>query len=91
MNAIVEQALLRQLRTLSSQQLAEVQDFVDFLASKAIRQAAWERLLAIAPALEAAGTPAMSGDELDAEIHAARAERRRAPGGKPAGAHTDRA
>lgn len=76
MNAIVEQALMRKLKSLSPQQLAEVQDFVEFLAAKAKRQAAWDRLLAVAPALEAAGVPPMTEDEIDAEVQAARAERR---------------
>lgn len=55
---------------------AEVADFVEFLSDKARRQAAWDRLLAIAPALEAAGQPACDEAELAAEIDAARAERR---------------
>lgn len=76
MNATVEQALMSKLRTLSPQQVAEVQDFVEFLAAKAKRQAAWDRLMAIAPALEAAGVPPMTEDEVEAEIQASRAERR---------------
>lgn len=76
MNATVEQALMSKLRTLSPQQVAEVQDFVEFLAAKAKRQAAWDRLMAIAPALEAAGVPPMTEGEIEAEIQASRAERR---------------
>lgn len=76
MNAAVEQALMRKLRELSPQQLSEVQDFVEFLAAKSKRQAAWDRLLAIAPALEAAGVPPRSEEEIEAEIQAVRAERR---------------
>jgi len=49
---------------------------VDFLAARAKRVAALDRLLAIAPALEAAGIPPMTEDEIDVEIKAARAERR---------------
>lgn len=70
------QVLIEKLELLPPQQLAEVEDFVDFLANKSRRRAAWERLLAIAPALEAAGMPPMSMDEINAEIKAARAERR---------------
>ena len=70
------QVLIEKLEQLPAQQLAEVEDFVDFLANKSRRSAAWERLLAIAPALEAAGIPPMSMDEINAEIKAARAERR---------------
>jgi hypothetical protein len=46
------------------------------LAAKAKKRAAIDRLLAIAPALEAAGVSAMSEDEIAAEVKAARAEGR---------------
>jgi hypothetical protein len=52
-----------------------VEDFVDFLTAKARKRAAIDRLLAIAPALEAAGVEPMSDEEINAEIKAARAER----------------
>jgi hypothetical protein len=51
----VEQSLMSKIRTLSPQQVAEVEDFVEFLATKARKRSALDRLLAIAPALEAAG------------------------------------
>ena len=76
MNAIVEQALISKIRTLSPQQVAEVEDLVEFLATKAARRAALDRLLAIAPALEAAGVAPMSEEEIATEVKAARAERR---------------
>lgn len=76
MNTTVEQALMSKIRTLSPQQLAEVDDFVEFLAARSKKSAALDRLLAIAPALEAAGIEPMSEDEIAAEIKAARAERR---------------
>jgi len=76
MNATVEQALISKLRTLSPQQVAEVEDFVEFLAAKARKRTALDRLLAIAPALEAAGVAPMSEEEIAAEVKAARAERR---------------
>ncbi len=76
MNATVEQALLSKIRSLSPQQVAEVEDFVEFLSAKSKKNAALDRLLAIAPALEAAGQVPMSEDEIAAEIAAARAERR---------------
>lgn len=76
MNAAAEQALISKIRTLSQQQLAEVEDFVEFLAAKSKKYAALDRLLAIAPALEAAGVEPMSEDEIAAEVKAARAERR---------------
>ena len=69
-----EQALLSRIRSLSPQQVAEVEDFVEFLATKSSRHAALDRLLAIAPALEAAGVAPMSEEEIVAEVKAARAE-----------------
>jgi hypothetical protein len=72
MNASVEQALISKLRTLSPQQVAEVQNFVEFLAAKAKKRLALDRLLSIAPALEATGMAPMSEDEMAAELKAAR-------------------
>ena len=76
MNATVEQSLMFKIRTLSPQQVAEVEDFVEFLAAKVKKRAALDRLLAIAPALQAAGAKDMSEDEITAEVDAARAKRR---------------
>lgn len=71
-----EQVLFEKLKALPLEQRAEVEDFVDFLTAKSRKRSALDRLLAIAPALEAAGIEPMSEDEIDAEIKAARAERR---------------
>ncbi|MCB1823548.1 MAG: hypothetical protein KDJ54_02780 [Candidatus Competibacteraceae bacterium] len=76
MNAVIEQRLLSKIKTLSPPQVAQVEDFVEFLAAKWERQAAFGRLLAIAPALEAAGAEPVSEDELAAEIKAARQARK---------------
>lgn len=76
MNASIEQNLISKIRALSPQQLAEVEDFVEFLAAKAKKRAALDRLLAIAPALEAAGAEPMSEEKIAAEVVAVRAERR---------------
>ena len=91
MNATVEQVLIAKIKALSPQQVAEVVDFVEFLAAKSAKRAALDRLLAIAPALEAAGVEPMSEDEIAAEVKAARAERRArlaaaGPAAKDAGA-----
>jgi hypothetical protein len=75
MNATVEQVLLSKIKALTPQQVAEVEDFVDFLAAKTARRAAMGRLLAIAPALEAAGAEPASEEEIAAEVKAARSER----------------
>lgn len=76
MNATVEQVLITKIKALSPQQGAEVADFVEFLAAKAAKRAAIDRLLAIAPELEAAGVEPMSEEEIAAEVKAVRAERR---------------
>jgi len=76
MNATVEQVLISKLRSLSPQQVAEVEDFVEFLAAKSRKRTALDRLLAIAPALEAVGVAPMSEDEIAAEVKAARVELR---------------
>ena len=81
MNATIEQSLMSKIRTLSPQQVAAVEDFVEFLAAKTSKRSALDRLLAIAPALEAAGAEPISEDEIAAEIDAARAERRARPAG----------
>jgi hypothetical protein len=78
--------LIEKLKALPPEQRAEVEDFVDFLAARAERQAALDRLLAIAPALEAAGVEPMSEEEIDAEVKAARAERH----ARNAGSRADR-
>ena len=74
--SMTDQVLLETLKSLPAEQRAEVEDFVEFLAAKAKKRAAWERLLAMAPALEAAGGAPMSEEEVAAEIQAARTERR---------------
>jgi hypothetical protein len=71
-----EQVLFEKLKALPQQQRAEVEDFVDFLAAKSRKRSALDRLLAIAPALEAAGVEPMSEEAIAAEVKAARAERR---------------
>jgi hypothetical protein len=76
MTARDDDALMEKLRSLPPEQRAEVEDFVDFLAAKAQKRAALDRLLAIAPALDVAGVEPMSQEEILAEIKAVRAERR---------------
>jgi hypothetical protein len=91
MNAAAEQILVSKIRTLSPQQVSEVEDFVEFLTAKARKRSALDRLLAIAPALQAAGVAPMSEDEIASEINAARAERRaRQPSSISKGTDADR-
>jgi hypothetical protein len=75
MNLPIEQAILEKLKRLPPDQVAEVENFVEFLAAKAQKRSALERLLAIAPALTAAGAEPMSEEDIAAEVKAARAER----------------
>ena len=76
MNATTEQLLISKLKTLSPQQVAEVEDFVEFLAGKARKRAAFDRLLAIAPALEVASVAPMTEEEITAEVQSIRDEHR---------------
>lgn len=76
MNAVLEQRLLSKIKTLSPPQVAQVEDFVEFLAAKSQRQVALGQLLAIAPALEAAGAETMSEAAVATEIKAARQARK---------------
>jgi hypothetical protein len=75
MNAVTEQALIAKLKALTPEQIIEVEDFMDFIAAKRSRQAAWDRLLSIAPALVAAGVQPMTEEEVMAEVQAVRTER----------------
>ncbi len=72
----ITQALIEKIEALPAERRAEVEDFVDFIATKTRRLAALDRLLAIAPALEAAGAPPMTEEEIAAEVEAVRAARR---------------
>ena len=67
------QALLEKIQALPPERLGEVEDFVDFLSAKSRRLAALDRLLAIAPALEQAGAPALTEEAIQAEVDAVRA------------------
>ena len=70
-----EQVIVEKLRQLPQQQLAEVEDFVDFLVSRAHKSAALDRLLAIAPAMAAAGVEPMNEDEAAALVREIRTAR----------------
>lgn len=68
-------ALMEKIQALGAEQVGEVEDFVDFLAAKSRRLAALDRLLAVAPAVEAAGGAGLSEPQLAAEIEAVRQQR----------------
>ena len=57
MNTRAEDDLLDKIRALTPQQVLEVRDFVEFLASQSRKRAALDRLLAVAPALAANRRP----------------------------------
>ena len=73
MSPQADDALLEKLNALPLAQRAQVEDFVDFLTLKARKRLAFDKLVAVAPALEAAGAEPMSEEEIDAEVKAARA------------------
>ena len=65
------QALIQKIRALPEERVAEVEDFVDFLAGKTSRAEALDRLLAIVPALEAASAPPATEELIQAEVNTA--------------------
>ena len=75
------QALIEKIDALPPERRAEVEDFIEFLSAKLRRQAALDRLFALAPAIEAAGAPPITEEEILAEVKAVRADRRRRGGG----------
>lgn len=78
MNAEAVEALIEKLKSLPPAQRAEVEDFVDFLKARKerARDAASRRLGEAFAKLDALNSPPLSEEELEAEIDAARAERR---------------
>lgn len=70
--------LLAKLRSLPPQRLSEVEDFVDFLKSRDERaqRAASRRLGEAMARLDALDLPPLTSEEVQAEIEAARKERR---------------
>ncbi len=73
--AAVEPALIRKLEKLTAQRLAEVENFVEFLAAREARAEAGERLGESLAKLDALSLPPLSDEEIAAEIQAAREER----------------
>jgi len=74
MNAIAP-ALIQKLQELPPQRLAEVEDFVEFLAVREMRSAAGVRLDESLAKLDALNLSPLSDDDINAEIQAARRER----------------
>ena len=74
--AAIEPKLLEKLQRLPEQRLAEVADFVEFLAEREERATAAQRLTEAFAKLDALNIPTISYEEIDAEVQAARRERR---------------
>lgn len=74
MNAIAP-TLIQKLQALPPQRLAEVEDFVEFLAVRESRSAAGARLGESLAKLDALNLPPLTNEEIDAEIQAARQAR----------------
>lgn len=73
--AAIEPTLIEKLQKLPPQRLAEVRDFVEFLAAREERAAAGERLGESLARIDALNLPPLSDDEIAAEIQAARQDR----------------
>ena len=71
----IEAKLMERLKKLPPSRVAEVVDFVEFLASREERSAAAQRLGESLAKLDALGLPPLSEDEIADEVHAARRER----------------
>lgn len=73
-----ERGLMEKIKQLPPQRLAEVEDFVDFLAARERRAAAAQRLTEAMTKLDAVPLPPLTPEEVQAEIDAYRRERRAA-------------
>lgn len=73
--AAIEPTLIQKLQKLPAQRLAEVADFVEFLAAREARAEAGSRLGESLAKLDALNLPPLSDEEIEAEIQAARQER----------------
>ena len=72
----IEAQLIERLKKLPPSRVAEVVDFVEFLASREERAAAAQRLTEALARLDALKLSDITEDEVAAEIQAARQERR---------------
>jgi hypothetical protein len=72
----IETRLLERLKQLPPTRVAEVVDFVEFLAAREERAAAAIRLGNTFAKLDALGLPPLSEDEIEAEVQADRQARR---------------
>ena len=71
----IEPTLIQKLKKLPAERLAEVEDFVEFLAARETRANAGAQLGESLAKLDALNLPSVSDEDIEAEIQAARAER----------------
>jgi hypothetical protein len=71
----IEVQLIERLKQLPPGRVAEVVDFVEFLAAREERAAAGQRLTEGMAKLDALNLPPMTEDEIEAEIQASRRDR----------------
>jgi len=78
MSPQTDAALIEKLQALPPEQRAEVEDFVDFLRARQepVRDQAAQRLGEAFAKLDALNLPPLTPEEVQAEVDAARAERR---------------
>ena len=72
----IEAQLIERLKKLPPSRVAEVVDFVDFLAAREERMAAAQRLTDGLAKLDVLDLPPITEDEVEVEVQAARRERR---------------
>ena len=72
---VIESQLIQKLQKLPPNRLAEVVDFVEFLAAREERSGAAQRLAESMARLDALSLPPLSEDEVEAEVQAARRSR----------------
>jgi len=71
----LESRLMQGLKVLPPERVAEVVDFVEFLASRVQRDAAAQWLTDALGRLDALGLPPITDEEIEAELQAARRQR----------------
>jgi hypothetical protein len=76
MNARIEETILQKLKQLSPERLAEVEDFVEFLAAKDRREQAIERLRALRQHQASEEITELEMQEIVAEVRSYRAQKR---------------
>ena len=73
--ATITTTLIKKLQNLPPQCMAQVEDFVEFLATREARFNAGQRLGETLSKLDTLNLPPLAGEEIEAEIQASRQER----------------